>query len=364
MIGLPESLHRRGRPCLPYVALTIVTAAAADPPTVDVWYGDRQAVNAQGVATPTVHVLGRVSDPADAVSASYSVNGRGRTPLAIGPDLHRLANAGDFNAEVDRADLRVGENTVRIAFWTRRGVPVRKDVTLVVAEPKPWPLPYAVDFREVERLSDVVEVTDGLWELTEDGVRTAAPYYDRVLAFGDASWRDYELYAEVIVHRRFPPTDGRRTNGPPYLDHTHTSFNLRWAGFPDDGWRPRRDWMAVGSLVAMRSDLRTPNAGSYWWMHFGRGVPGVKAKRSVVTKETRLPFPEGVPHAYRMRVRTTGNRAARYSAKAWPLGEPEPAEWQMVAEDAAEAVPGGCAAFVVHHSDSTLRRVEVTPLGD
>ena len=331
-----------------------------------------------------MHVLGSISQPERVASPWVSVNGRGRRPFSLGPDLHRLADAGDFTLELDRRSLRAGEgqagrNTLTIGAWTLTGEPITTTVQLQVAAPREWPLPYAVDFRELaaaddeqsaaSRLQSVVEVVDGRWELTAEGVRTAAPYYDRVLAFGDGTWRDYELRADVVINRLFPSRDGRRLQGPPYLSHVHTSFNLRWAGYPNDGFQPRRDWQAIGALVALRSDwppseLALGRRDAFWWMHYGRAAKGRgKTTRSQRNTADRLLLPEGEPLGYRLRVQTLDESTARYAAKVWPLAFPEPDDWQMTGVDEAEAIASGCVAFVVHHSDATLQRIEVQPLG-
>lgn len=335
-----------------------------DRPAILIWYGDRQRFGHKGHVQPLINVLGSI-EPAEAVADMwYRVNGDRRRQLILGPDLHRLARPGDFNIEIDRASLKPGENVVQVHCRTVKGVDLNKEVIITYRPGTNWQLPYEVDFAKINSLQDAVEVIDGKWKLTANGVRTAVPYYDRQLAFGDNSWKDFELQAEIIFHRHFVDLQGRNRNGPPYLSHAHTSFNLRWGGHPDDGWVPRRDWQSLGSLVALRCDLAQANAGSYWWMHFGRPLPGKKAKRSVKIADKRYVIQLEKPYQYRMRVETIAEGQARYRTKVWRTGDDEPPKWQMEAIDESEAFANGGIVFVVHHSDVTLCKVRVEELKD
>ncbi len=336
--------------------------ALADLPVISMWYGDRQSFGHVGHSQPLINVLGSIRPASAVADMSYRVNRGRRKQLILGPDLHRLAQPGDFNIEIDRDSLKPGENIVQIRCRSLRGVDLNKEVIIQYTPDTTWTLPYEVDFAKLSSIQDAVDVVDGKWKLTDQGVRTEVPYYDRQLAWGDATWKDFELEAEIIFHHHFVDFEGRNPNGPPYLSHAHTSFNLRWAGHPDDGWVPRRDWQSLGSLVALRCDLAQRSAGSYWWMHFGRAVPGRSAKRSVQTPDTRHDILLETPYRYRMRVETLGDRQARYRTKVWQAGEKEPSTWQMEAIDESEAFASGGVVFVVHHSDVTLCKVSVHSL--
>ncbi len=337
-------------------------ARTAEPPVIDVWYGDRQTFGTRGSTQPLVNVLGSIRPARHAADVWYRLNGGKRRQLVRGPDLHRLARPGDFNVELDRSHLRKGENTLQITMYDLWGRKVNKEVVLDNRPDGRAELPFEVDFSKVENLQEAVEVIDGRWELVEDGVRIAEPYYDRQLAFGDASWQDFELHAEIVFHEHFVGFRGRNRQGPPYLSHAHTSFNMRWAGHPDDGAVPRRAWQNLGSLVALRSDLATPAKGSYWWLHYGVPQPGRKAKRSEMTPEKRFQIELGERYHYRMRAETLDENRTRYSTKVWKEGDPEPDGWQTTGVDESESVRSGSIVFVVHHSDVTLCRVRVERL--
>lgn len=331
-------------------------------PSVSFWYGDEQTFGALGNSNPLINILGSISPASQAVNVWYRLNNGKPRQLLLGPDLHRLARDGDFNIEIERTRLKPGANTLRVSLhdlWGRKRV---ADLKINFESGNSWPLPYKVDFSQVDHLQSVVDVIDGKWELTEDGVRTAEPYYDRTFALGDDRWEDMELHAELIFHRHFVDFKDRDRNAPPYLSHSHASFNMRWAGFPDDGMAPRRAWQSLGCLVALRRDLAQSKAGSYWWMHYGYGRKGIKAKRSEMERATRFEIVPEQRYHYRMRAETISDGNTRYSTRLWKDGDPEPAEWQMIGTDVAETVQSGAIVFVVHHADVTLCSVEVKQL--
>lgn len=339
-----------------------VVGANLDLPAIEFWYGDVQRFGNQGNPQPAIHILGNIDNSEQVAEAYFQLNSGKRRQFSLGPDLHRLARRGDFNLEIERSSLKMGNNTLRVALRTPLGRDVKKDITIQYDGSTECRLPIEIDFSKVDNLQDVTEVVDGKWTLTDDGVRTAEPYYDRTLVFGDAELTDFEVTASIIFHRHLPKLNGRNPQGSPYLSHAHTSFNMRWTGFPDDGHQPRRDWQNLGALVALRSDLAMPNKGCYWWMHFGRGIRGVPARRSVMSKDQRYQIAEGELSNYRMRVVTESKNASKYSAKVWKVGQPEPDQWQMEAVDTSEAFPSGCVMFVVHHSDVTICRLQIAEL--
>jgi hypothetical protein len=331
-------------------------------PQIHLWYGDRQRFGHLGNPQPLINVLGSIKSVGQVADAYFQLNEGRHQQMVFGGDLHRLARDGDFNIEIERSALKVGENTVRITARTPLGRDVTRELIIRYVGKFGCKPPIEVDFSKVENIQHVAEVIDGKWSLTEQGVRTAEPYYDRQLAFGDHSWKNVELRAEIIFHRHFVEFEGRNPHGPPYLSHAHTSFCLRWAGHPEDGFLPRRDWMNLGSLVALRCDLATPDQGSYWWMHFGRGIKGKPAKRSILAKEERFQIVPGERYRYRMRAETLSSEETRYSTKLWCAGDEEPDDWQLQAVDRSESVPSGSIVFVVHHSDVTLCRLRIESL--
>ncbi|MGH9260859.1 MAG: hypothetical protein ACRD08_13345, partial [Acidimicrobiales bacterium] len=165
-------------------------AAAGAAPTIDLWYGDVQAVGEYGRSQEWANVLGRVSDVDDAVtSLTYSLNGGPALPLTIGPGNNpRLVRFGDFNVEIDRDALVPGNNSVVIRATDQGGNQTQRTVTLVHTPSVTWPLPTSVDWAGVSTPSDVVDVVDGRWSAGSSGARTVETGYDRLFAVGDETW--------------------------------------------------------------------------------------------------------------------------------------------------------------------------------
>ncbi|HIG54334.1 MAG TPA: hypothetical protein EYQ18_10215 [Candidatus Handelsmanbacteria bacterium] len=66
-------------------------------------------------------------------------------------------------------------------------------------------------------------IVDGLWSLTAGGVRTASPYYNRILSIGDESWKNYETTLRLTPHGFTASTPGS-----PTYDITHLGIAMRW----------------------------------------------------------------------------------------------------------------------------------------
>lgn len=328
-------------------------------PSIDLWYGDEQRFGALGRPQPLINLLGRVRRPSAVADLVFRVNGGRARPLSMGPDLHRLSLPGAFNAEIPRAELAEGANRIEIQGWTHEGRAFARGATVWQAAPTQWPLPYAIDWSKVCRIQDAVEVVDGRWKLGAGGIRTLDPYYDRVVAVGDVHWRNYEAVLDVTYHRLVAPPRGRSLEGPPYLGHAHASAALRWAGHGDDGFQPRRDWKNLGAILMLRAEAGDPHAGSRWWAHLGRGG----GESMEVWGDRRISLDVGRRYRYRARVETVGSGpAARYAGRVWPADEPEPAAWDLVADDPGEPIASGALLLVAHHADVTFGNLQVRPL--
>ena len=312
-------------------------------------YGPVQRFGHLGRCQRWINVLGAVDRPEAAEAAFYRVNGGPERPLALGGDRHRLAETGDFNAEVGWDEVSPGDNGLEVRVARRGGGEDRAAVRLVVADGGPWPLPYAVDFSALENLQDAVQVVDGLWRLEADGVRTAAPYYDRVLCLGDRSWTDYETVARLTVHA-FAPSEP----GPPTYDVTHMGIAMRWRGHHRDDYSPHRKWYPLGAQGEFL--LKEGAAGCQWRILFDR-----PADKPPAYAGGRNALELGRPALFKTQVATVPDGRSRYRFKQWMEGAPEPRSWDVEGfeEDDYES---GALCLVPHNSDVTIHSVRVEEL--
>jgi hypothetical protein len=336
----------------------LVTAAVAGEPegpdpdrTIRVWYGPEQRFGHLGEPQRWVNVLGNVGGAGSLETLAFELNDQEVRPLSVGTDLHRLAVAGDFNVELGWDELRPGPNRLRILARWNDGATASTIIRLVVERGLAWPLPYRVDLSRVRDLQNAVQVVDGEWRLTSDGVRTVTRWYDRVLAVGDDSWTDYEATILLTLHG-FTPAQG----GPPTYGVPHVGIGLRWPGHSADGLQPSRQWHPIGAATEF---LIQPDGRSGRWRILADGG----AHFAEVRAPEILPL---APGRFRLKaqVTTLPDGRSRYRVKQWNDGAPEPAGWAVEGrEDAGEDVTTGSLLVVPHNTDVTVHEIQVVPVG-
>ncbi|MCI0537333.1 MAG: hypothetical protein L0Z50_19125 [Verrucomicrobiales bacterium] len=317
---------------------------------IEIWYGNRQRFGHLGEPQRWVNVLGSVPHFRDLKLLSWGLDGGAPKPLKIGGDLHRLTGDGDFNIEIPWEDLPVGDHRLEITATYSGEDAVRTNVHLQIEHGQRWPLPYQVDFSRVKDLQDVVQIVDGEWKLTRDGVRTAQAGYDRVLALGDNSWTNFEATVRVTLHGFMPPMDG-----PPTYRVTHVGIALRWRGHTADGKQPSRQWYPLGAQgeYLIRDDL---SQSQYRILRDeGKRLPLVYgAKRRAALNQ---------PFWLKARVTTLPDGRTHYHFKTWNFGEAEPDGWAVDAtEEAATDYPSGSLCLVPHCTDVTIHEVNVVAI--
>ena len=323
--------------------------AAAQDADVQLWYGPRQFFGQNGEPQRWVNVLGTVVDTARVEVLTYRLNGGPADTLSMGSDLHRLAEPGDFNVELAWDEMEPGENDLVVTARYADGRRATARTTLVVARGNTWPLPYRVDFAEVDSLQAVVQVVDGQWTLTDDGVRTAVPYYDRVLCLGDSTWQDYEALVRLTIHD-FTPSEP----GPPTYDVTHFGVAMRWRGHHADEHQPNRRWYPMGSQGELLLQ-RLPDSSRYRIL-FGSDHP-------TVVGEKTFPVRLGRQRWVRTQARTLADSSTLYRYKTWAAGEPEPLAWHAEGTEPQHLdYPSGSLCLVPHNSDVTIHEVAAAPL--
>jgi len=335
------------RPILAVAVVCVFNIAHAKLPSIDVWYGDTQSFGDIGNAQRWINILGHVSADETIASLTYKLNGGAEQPLSFQEDFKRIATDGDFNIEIARSDLRVGENSLLIVATNKGGEQVRRQVKINYSANRRWPLPYEIDWSKAESISDVAQVVDGKWQLSKDGVRSVDRYYDRVIAFGDETWTNYEVTTSVTVHGLTPPREKPNTTGV-----THAAIALRWPGHDADGKQPSVKWYPVGATAELRfgSDLQNCR----WRIFDGK-------RRFYVESNRRRQLEFDRPYRVKHRVESLDEQWTKYSVKLWPNGSDEPADWDLVRIEEGD-LKSGSALLIAHHSDVTFGNVRAAPL--
>lgn len=322
--------------------------AAARRPQIDLWYGEHQSFGPMGHTQRWVNVLGHVSPGHEIQSLSYALNGGASRAISFREDFHRLARHGDFNVEIDRMRLQSGANRVVLRAATRTGQVSDCAMTLLYRDdPHRWPLPYEVDWSQVTRIADAVQVVDGKWELTPQGIRSVEPYYDRVLALGDSSWRDYEVCTTVTFHGFTPPDTIPNTTGV-----THAAIALRWPGHDPDGKQPTVKWYPLGATAEFR--LTGDLDQCRWRIFDGK-------KEFYVESERRRVLALEKTYGMKHRVETLPDGRSRYRVKLWPQDDSEPMDWDLERFETGD-LASGSALLLTHHADATFGNIRVVPL--
>jgi hypothetical protein len=316
------------------------------------WYGDEQHFGRAGRAQRWVNVLGTVSQPEQIRQLQYRIGGSRLQDLTMGGDLHRLAREGDFNVELAWEDLKTGENRLQVIALMRNGSIITAECRLILHPPAAWPLPLWLDFTQADTGLEQVQVVDGRWVKTEAGLRTAEPYYDRVIAVGDSSWRDYEATARITVHGFTPSSEG-----PPTYGVTHMGMALRWRGHSRDGLQPSRQWYPLGAQGEFLLD-HSPE-GARWRILFDGRPEGP----SPVYSERINRYEPGRPMYLKGQVSTLDDGRSRYRFRQWMEGEPEPPDWDVEGYESGENDhSSGALCLVPHHPDVTVHFLMVEPL--
>jgi hypothetical protein len=335
--------------------LPVLTGCSKPPVNIDVWYGDNQVFGIPGNPQRAINVLGNVRSINGITSIDYTLNGKDFQPLSIGADGRRLARKGDFNVEIHRNRLHEGRNDLLIRALDSLGSRAEKSVSIWYNGKETWPLPHHVDWKDMEipgKAYDIsqkqVYLMDGKWELENGRIRIEEPYYDRVLAFGDSTWENYEVRTDVIFYGHTKPEPG-----PPTFGVAHVAIAFRWPGHDKDTNQPHVKWYPLGATCEFQ--ISAGRDSCRWRMLFGGQARTENTERNRHIELGKL-------YKLAARVETLNVTASRYAAKLWDAGLQEPVPWDLVGIKENETMFSGSALLLSHNTDVSFGNVSIIPL--
>jgi hypothetical protein len=351
----------------------------ASAPVINVWYGTTQDFGALGNPQRQINILGNVQG---ASQLHYSLNNGPYIEVALGnggagssgmgidlwhpggvtvpkeplespgsstlavPDSDRLIAPGDFNVEIATSRLLNGQNTVVLSANLGQAT---KTVTVRYTAGKTWPLPYTIKWNTVTKIADVAQIVDGTWTIGTTGIRPTAIGYDRVVAIGDKSWKDFDVLVPITIYS-FPLTD---MGG--------VGVAVRWQGhFQVVNEQPGAGWWELGAYGLYRNRSGDPDRSrlQMYTQHY-----------EVETDSSGYQLATGKPYYFRLRVQTLSpSEGGFYSMKVWEAGKPEPATWTLEVQD--QEVGGepdlrnGSVLLVAHEADAAFGDVVIRPVLD
>ncbi|MEO0718610.1 MAG: tandem-95 repeat protein [Pseudomonadota bacterium] len=325
----------------PAVAATLNVAVNEG---IEVWYGDTQNFGALGEPQNWVNILGSV-DINEVTSLSYTLNGGASVSLVLGPDTRRLQEDGDFNIEIDYSQLdpTATDDTIVITAQRVGGGTFTRTVTIDYEAGNDWAADYSIDWDAATSITDVVQVVDGKWSATADGLRLDETGYDRIVALGDQTWDFYEVNLTVEMH-------DLSTTHP--RDNSAIAFGFHWSGHTDNpraGFSPHAGW--------------EDSAGLYFWtgeeVSFDRYYGWTTGPNSGIALNN---FEEGNTYNFKIRLEQSGVLDKTYSYKAWEVGATEPVDWTYQTTDTFGDPITGAFLLNAHYFDVTFGDVTVTEI--
>jgi hypothetical protein len=326
------------------------TTFAKTPTVFTSWYGTTQTFGKIGTPQRFVNILGNVTDPVGLDTVSYRLNGGKAVVLSLGPDARRLQRAGDFNIDLKYSDLQAGANSVVVTTKNIFGEQTTNTLTVIDSSSRTWPLPFTVAMSSAKSLSDSVQVVDGRWAVASGSAQIVERGYDRLLAVGDTSWKDYDATVRLKVTG---------------LDTTLVAYNapsngpgigllMRWAGHTNDpipGRQPLEGYLPIGASAT----LAWTSVNAQHWEMYGNNLRLRDTKNGPVMQLDTM-------YIFRMQVSTIAGQGGFYRFKVWKASQPEPAAWLMSAQESLNDPQRGALLIVAHHVSCSIDHITVTAL--
>jgi hypothetical protein len=314
------------------------------------WYGATQTFGKVGTPQRYVNILGNVTDPVGLDTVSYRLNGGAPVVLTLGPDSRRLQRVGDFNIDLAYNALQAGSNSVVVTTKNIFGEQTTNTITVIDSSKNAWPLPFTVAMSSTKSLSDSVQVVDGRWTIASGAAQIIERGYDRILAVGDTSWKDYDATVRLKVTG---------------LDTTLVAYNapsngpgigllMRWAGHtnnPNPGRQPLEGYLPIGASAT----LSWTSVNSQRWEMFGNNLQRRDIKEAPALLLDTM-------YLFRMQVTTITGQGGFYRFKVWKASQAEPAAWLLSGQESLSDPQTGSLLIVAHHVSCWIDHITVTTM--
>ncbi len=319
-------------------------------PVINVWYGATQPAGLRGDPQKWVNILGNVSSATPISSLTYTLNGGPPQNLSRGPDNMRLAQSGDFNIELDYTDLLPGSNQVVITALDNALASSQAVVTVNYSAGPTWTPPQniTVNWSAATKVSDVAQVVDGQWIIDNGAARPTVLDFDRLVAIGDLSWRDYTVTVPITILSMDPSGYTAPSNGP------GIGIMVRWQGhyWVENDTQPRTGWRRLGALAWYRwKGGATPSEGLQLVGH-----------RGILLGESTRTLSMNTPYLFKVSVTSNAanpGKPATYRFKVWEASQAEPATWDFEKMGNSGEPKSGSILLVAHHVDARFGNVTV-----
>jgi hypothetical protein len=338
------------------LAVSPVGALSAEP-TIEIWDGDVQRIGHLGDAQDDLNLRGHLHGWQEVDQFTWA---RADRPHSIAQlsfrAYRRLAEDGDFNADIPIGMLEPGPNGILLKATMRDGRIVTRTAT-IIRETGTRPLPVEIAWGELSSPHDVGQTVDGRWVIEDGKLRTAQVGYDRIFLIGTRDWQDYEVRTSVVIHRVAPPEEA-----PPYSGGNGLGIIFRFTGHVTGGpfffpsGQPKWGYVPLGGIT---------------WLRWRRGQPvnppllQFLAGDRPITRYGEFPVRTGIRYELRASCETlpdstNGEGVTRYRFRIWPAADTEPDTWAFEHVLAsATALRKGGLALLAHHVDASFGDVSI-----
>jgi hypothetical protein len=189
---------------------------------------------------------------------------------------------------------------------------------------------------------------DGKWQITPNGIRTLDPWYDRILAVGDSTWKHYQITTTIRFFNYSLPVQG-----PPNYGVSHAALAMRWPGHDQDENQPHIKWYPLGATCEFQLKF---DLDSCRWRILG--------SNKLKTEDTYQHFPIRLGEKYilKSRVENIEKNLTRYRVKIWSADDKEPEIWHLTAVEGVSDEPSGSALLIAHNTDVLFGDIYITPV--